>query len=85
MSLDVRKMAESRLRRSGYSALCSVTCLYQDGLLTLRGTVPTHYLKQVAQHQVTDLEGVRMVRNQIEVSSQLRPDASGLPRPVRWT
>jgi len=80
MDLEVRKVAEARLRRSGYSALHNVICLYQDGLLTLRGIVPTHYLKQVAQQQVADLEGVRMVLNQIEVTSQFRQDLSGLPR-----
>jgi len=76
MGLEVRTMAEARLRRSGYSALRDVNCVFHDGMLTLRGRVPTHYLKQVAQQRVRELEGVRWVNNQIEVSSSLRQDVS---------
>jgi osmotically-inducible protein OsmY len=59
--------AEERLRRSSYLALRDISCLASDGVLTLRGSLPSYYLKQVAQEIVSGVEGVRHVANQIEV------------------
>jgi len=44
-----------------------VSCEYQDGLLVLRGTVSSFYQKQIAQEAVRNLDGVRQVRNEIQV------------------
>lgn len=63
----VAQAAESRLRSNPYLALKTVSCQYSDGTLTLRGSLPSYYLKQVAQCVVGDVEGVRKVNNQIEV------------------
>jgi osmotically-inducible protein OsmY len=60
-------LAERALRNSPYLALRNVTCEYQDGALTLRGHLPTYYLKQVAQAVVARVEGVRRVVNEVEV------------------
>ena len=38
-----------------------------DGVLTLRGCLPTYYLKQVAQTSVAGLEGVERIVNLIQV------------------
>jgi osmotically-inducible protein OsmY len=65
---DAQKQAEARLRDSGYSALRHVSCQFHDGALVLRGSVPTHYLKQLAQHLVTGLDAVAQVENHIEVT-----------------
>ena len=59
--------AETRLRSNAYLALKNVTCDYHDGVLTLRGCLPTYYLKQLAQEAVGRPEGVRRVVNEIEV------------------
>jgi osmotically-inducible protein OsmY len=40
---------------------------YRDHVLTLRGRVPTYYLKQVLQTVVRDLDGVQSVDNRVEV------------------
>jgi hypothetical protein len=40
---------------------------YRDHVLTLRGAVPSFYLKQVLQTAVGDLEGVRLVDNNVQV------------------
>jgi osmotically-inducible protein OsmY len=59
--------ATSRLQRSGYAALRRIACAVEGGVLHLNGCVPSHYLKQVAQALVADVEGVCLVQNKIQV------------------
>jgi osmotically-inducible protein OsmY len=59
--------AENRLRCNPYLALKNVSCEYREGVLTLRGCLPSYYLKQMAQTAVAHLDGVRQVVNEIEV------------------
>jgi len=63
------ELAETRLRSNSYLALKNVSCDYHDGVLVLRGRVPTYYLKQVALATVAGLAGVRHVVDQIDVGS----------------
>ena len=65
----IKELAEERLRRNPYSPLKNVCCDYLDGVLLLRGFLPTYYLKQVAQEAVADLEGVSRTDNQIQVGT----------------
>jgi hypothetical protein len=65
--VDPADLAERALRNSPYLALRNVTCECRDGVLTLRGCLPTYYLKQVAQAVVARLDGVRVVVNEIQV------------------
>jgi osmotically-inducible protein OsmY len=65
---NVAEYAESRLRGNSYLALKNICCKYQDGILTLRGCLPSYYLKQVAQTAVAHIEGVRRVVNEIVVT-----------------
>ncbi len=65
--VEVLLIAESRLRNSQYAALRHVWCEYRDGVLVLYGRLPSHYLKQVAQSLVQDVDGILGVLNQIEV------------------
>ena len=60
-------LAERRLRSNPYLALKNVCCDWLDGVLVLRGCLPSYYLKQVAQEVVARLEGVTAVDNQIQV------------------
>jgi osmotically-inducible protein OsmY len=69
---DVAEQAERRLRSHSYLALKNVSCEYRDGVLTLRGCLPTYYLKQVAQAAVDHLDGVRHIVNDIEVTPSAR-------------
>jgi len=64
---EVAERAESQLRRNSYVALKNISCAYQEGVLTLRGCLPSYYLKQVAQTTVSRLPGVERIVNQIEV------------------
>jgi hypothetical protein len=61
--------AESCLRSNAYLALKNVTCDYQEGVLTLRGCLPSYYLKQVAQTAVARVAGGVRIVNEIEVVS----------------
>ena len=58
---DVRSLAERRLRDNAYAALRNVSCEYAEGVLTLRGRLPTYFLRQMAQAAVAGLDGVRAV------------------------
>lgn len=71
---ETLSQVEIRLERSGYSALRRVRCEFLDGLLRLRGDVPSHYLKQIALARAAEVEGVQAIVNEIEV---IRPLADG--------
>jgi CheY-like chemotaxis protein len=64
---EVAERAAGRLRRNFYLALKNVTCECQEGVLTLRGCLPSYYLKQMAQTAVAGVQGVQRVENRIEV------------------
>jgi osmotically-inducible protein OsmY len=70
----ISKLAKDRLSTSRYSALGRIACSYRDGVLMLRGCVPSHYLKQLAQELVCQIEGVHSVVNQIEVKAAMDRD-----------
>jgi osmotically-inducible protein OsmY len=61
------EFAERQLRSSPYLALRNLGCDFHDGVLVLRGCLPTYYLKQMAQAAVSHVAGVEQVVNQIEV------------------
>lgn len=65
LAIDVR----DRFRKSGYSALAQLSCEVSNGMITLRGTVATYYLKQLAQPLVSSLGESVTVNNLIEVES----------------
>jgi osmotically-inducible protein OsmY len=65
--VEIRQVAERRLLGARYTALSDVHCAFEDGVLCLRGQLPTYHLKQIALALVADLEGVRSISNQIQV------------------
>jgi osmotically-inducible protein OsmY len=64
---SIAARAERRLRGNVYLALKKISCEYGGGVLTLRGRLPSFYLKQMAQEAVSDTVGVERIDNQIEV------------------
>ncbi len=46
-----------------------IKCDFCEGILTLRGSVPSFYLKQVLQSILKDVPGVRRVDNRVDVVS----------------
>ena len=59
--------AKERLQHSSYSSLRDIFCECDDGVLVLRGQVPSFFEKQLAQEAVFKLDGVTQVVNQVEV------------------
>ena len=59
--------AENCLRHNPYLALKNVQCDFHEGVLTLRGCLPTYYLKQMAQAAVGPVSGIQRIVNEIEV------------------
>jgi hypothetical protein len=68
----VAEGAENCLRHNSYLALKNVRCDYCGGVLTLRGCLPTYYLKQLAQSAVARVAGVERIVNEIEVVAASR-------------
>ena len=64
---DVAKTAEKRFQSSPYVALRSIVCEFHEGVLVLRGQVPSYYLKQLAQELVRDLDGIGVIVNVVDV------------------
>jgi osmotically-inducible protein OsmY len=68
----VEAEAKARLRQSSYREIRCVTCEFHEGVLPLRGHVPTFCLKQVAQSLVLSMERVEEINNRLEVESYAR-------------
>ncbi len=66
---NIAELAERCLRSNPYLALRIVGCDCQQGVLVLRGCLPSYYLKQLAQEAVAHLDGVKRIDNRIEVLS----------------
>ena len=64
---DVAQQAQRRLSSSDYYSMRSVRCEYHEGVLTLRGRLPSFYLKQIAQTLVVSVHGVETVSNRVDV------------------
>jgi hypothetical protein len=80
-SLDIGKLAECRLRRSGYLAMQHLSCAFRAGVLTLHGRLPSYYLKQVALAVVATVEGVARIDDQVEVAP---PPPTAVSREPPW-
>jgi hypothetical protein len=73
----VVRLVTARLTRSPYLPLRRLICHYDSGTLTLRGRVPTFYLRQLAWALVADLDAVVARVDKIEV---VAPGSKRLPR-----
>jgi osmotically-inducible protein OsmY len=60
------------LKSSGYAVLRSVVVEYHEGVVVLRGRVPTFYLKQVAQAVASKVRGVDVLVNRLCVDDTPR-------------
>ena len=64
---QVAEIAEDLLRRDGHLFHAALSCEFHEGVLTLRGRLPSYYLTQLAQTVVATVEGVAQVDNWIDV------------------
>jgi osmotically-inducible protein OsmY len=71
---------ERRLRESSYYYLRSIRCFYEAGVVTLRGRVPTFYLKQTVQSIVEKIDGVEQVVNLVDVFDSRQDVSPGVRR-----
>lgn len=67
---------QDRFHRSPYLPLRRIECRLDDGVLVLRGRVPTYYLKQLAQTICRSLIGIRLVVNELRVDFPNRRERS---------
>ena len=61
------KLAQSRLSASPFLPLRALQCEGQNGHVTIRGRVPTGYLRKPSAMLVKSIDGVRRVTNEVEV------------------
>jgi hypothetical protein len=52
---------------------------FREDVLIVRGAVPSFYLKQVLQSVLKDIEGVRVIENQVHVMSAVGRDGECQP------
>jgi osmotically-inducible protein OsmY len=64
---EVIEVAEEYLGKSRYPTIRNISCRFVQGVLFLRGRVPSYYDKQLAQEAVARVGGVIQVVNDIEV------------------
>ncbi|HZZ72648.1 MAG TPA: BON domain-containing protein [Pirellulales bacterium] len=65
---EIARRAESHLHGSGYTDLRRVRCTYAAGVLSLHGTLPSFYLRQVAESLATNLPEVDQIDSQLLVA-----------------
>jgi osmotically-inducible protein OsmY len=58
---------QARLFRSPYRELRNIGFEYREGVLILRGQVPSCFLKQIAQSTVFSIERIEEIDNRLEV------------------
>ena len=64
----ITRRAQQRLRDSSFVSVRRLTCDVHEGMLTLRGRVPSFYTKQVALSLVAEVEGVEEITDRVEVA-----------------
>ena len=74
-SYESAEAARDCLQRSPYFLIRSVSCECRQGVLFLRGPLPTFYLKQLAQEAVARVKGISQVVNDTVVDASPISDA----------
>ncbi len=57
----------ARMEKTGHMVLRSISFTYQDGAFTLRGAVPSYFLKALAQEEARQLDASVRIDNQLRV------------------
>ena len=73
-SHESAEAARDCLQRSPYCLIRRVSCECREGVLFLRGPLPTFYLKQLAQEAVARVAGISQVVNETVVDASLLSD-----------
>jgi osmotically-inducible protein OsmY len=59
----IESAVKDLLQATGYRSVAELQCDVQNGVVQLRGELPSFFLKQVAQETVRQVKGIRGVRN----------------------
>jgi osmotically-inducible protein OsmY len=65
---SIRECVNQVLRDTGYAPLRCIHCDVADGVVELTGSVPSFYVKQLAQTAVLRLGQIRGIKNQLRVA-----------------
>ena len=65
----LRRNAEQLLRRSSYHPLRRLECRVADGIVELCGSVPSFFLKQMAQSTILRIDDLKGVRNSLFIAA----------------
>lgn len=80
---EITQAVMIRLRSSPYRVLRILTCEFRRGHLIVCGTVPTYYMKQMAQETVRPVPGVEKITNRVSVQSKFPAEQFGPQRSNR--
>jgi osmotically-inducible protein OsmY len=64
----IRKNVNRVLLETGYAPLRCIQCDVSDGVVELTGSVPSFYIKQLAQTAVLRLKQIRGIKNRLRVA-----------------
>lgn len=64
----VEEAVRNRLHESAYPSIKRIRCQFNNGILVLRGRLPSFFMKQVAQETVAGLDGIEEIINCVEVN-----------------
>jgi osmotically-inducible protein OsmY len=64
----IEEAVKNRLQESAYPSIKHLDCEFDDGILVLRGRLPSFFEKQVAQETVAGLDGIKEIVNCVEVN-----------------
>jgi osmotically-inducible protein OsmY len=65
---SIRENVTRVLLATGYAPLRSIQCDVSDGVVELTGSVPSFYVKQLAQTAVLRLRQIRGINNRLRVA-----------------
>jgi osmotically-inducible protein OsmY len=65
---SIRENVNRVLRETGYAPLRCITCEVTNGVVELSGSVPSFYVKQLAQAAVLRLKQIRGIENRLRVA-----------------
>jgi osmotically-inducible protein OsmY len=67
VDLDLAERIRRALNATGYSPLRAIEVAVHDGQISLRGRVPSYFMKQIAQATVMAVPGVGELCNELDV------------------
>ena len=68
--LEMGRRIKIMFSEAGYRNLRDVHCDYQNGCVVLTGSVSSFYFKQIAQVITARMDGVKTIKNLIQVNDQ---------------